>query len=183
MLSGSCFWLVIVQELRHSGNIYKHFESSKSIVPFLSVTIESSSAEDSNILASPLPERNTLLEWMSKVVVLPVLDIIRELDLSVKLHLDVVQEGQIELPANDELLACGENKSSTVVGLLQSLEELARPVIRVAVGLWDVDLLASIWTRVGVRVEAAVFVYGARAEIARILMGCLGDGKEGGNEA
>lgn len=120
---------------------------------------------------------------MSKVVVLPVLDIIRELDLSVKLHLDVVQEGQIELPANDELLACGENKSSTVVGLLQSLEELARPVIRVAVGLWDVDLLASIWTRVGVRVEAAVFIYGARAEIARIHMGCLGDGKEGGNEA
>lgn len=120
---------------------------------------------------------------MIEVVLLPVLDVVCELDLSIELHLDIVQEGQIELPANDELLALGENKSSTVVGLLQSLEKLARPVISVAVRLWDVDLLALIWARVGVRVEAAVFVYGARAEIARIHMGCLSDGKEGGNKA
>lgn len=120
---------------------------------------------------------------MSKVVVLPVLDIICELDLSIELHLDVVQEGQIELPANDELLARWEDKSSAVVGLLQPLEELARPVISVAVGLWDVDLLASVGTRVGVWVEAAVIVYTARTEIAGIEMGCLGDGEEGGNKA
>ena len=120
---------------------------------------------------------------MIKVVVLPVLDIIGELDLSIELHLDVVQEGQIELLPNDVLLACGEDKSSAVVGLLQSREELARPIIRVAVGLWDVDLLALIWGWVSIWVEAAVFVYSARAEIARIHMGCLSDGKEGGNKA
>lgn len=120
---------------------------------------------------------------MSKVVVLPVIDVICELDLSIKLHLDVVQEGQIELPANDKLLARGEDKSSTVISLLQSLKELAGPVISVAVRLWDVDLLASVGAGVGVWVEAAVIVYAARAEIAGIEMGCLGDGEEGGNKA
>lgn len=120
---------------------------------------------------------------MIKVVVLPVLDIIGELDLSIELHLDVVQEGQIELLANDVLLACGEDKSSAVVGLLQSLEELARLVIRIAVGLWDVDLPALIWSRVSIWVVATELVYGARAEIARIHMSCLSDGKEGGNKA
>jgi hypothetical protein len=58
---------------------YKNFLSCKTVPPSLAVSIESSCAENLDVLAAPFPESDGLLEGVVEVVVLPVCDIVGEL--------------------------------------------------------------------------------------------------------
>jgi hypothetical protein len=58
---------------------YQNLPASKGVVPSLTISIQSTLAEDFDILATPHPECNGLLESVVEVVRLPVLDIIGEL--------------------------------------------------------------------------------------------------------
>lgn len=114
------------------GNSYEHFQTSKAIIPCLSVPIERSIPENPDVLPSPLPERNALLKGMIEVVVLPVLDVIRKQDRAIELHLDIIQERQIQLFANDEGLALGKDERAAMVGFLEAFEEFSRDIVGVA---------------------------------------------------
>lgn len=95
----------------------------KLIPPPLTITVQSSSALDLDVLASPLPEHDAVLEGMMEGVLLPVLSVIGELDLSVQSDMDVVEERQVERLTNDICVALGKPQCAAVHGLLESFEE------------------------------------------------------------
>src|SRR4051794_36931623 len=61
---------------------YQNLPASKGVVPGLTISIQSTLAENFDVLATPNPEGNGLLESIVEVVCLPVLNIIRKLPMS-----------------------------------------------------------------------------------------------------
>jgi hypothetical protein len=62
---------------------------------------------------------------------LPVLNVIRELDLSIKSQVHIVQEAQIELLANDVCQAFLQVNGTSVIGLVESPQQIGRDVVGV----------------------------------------------------
>jgi hypothetical protein len=62
--------------------IYQNFEPSKSVIPSLTIAIQSSTTVNLDVFTSPYPECDRLLEGVIEVVRLPVLDIVGELPMS-----------------------------------------------------------------------------------------------------
>lgn len=58
---------------------HQNFTAGESIIPSLAIAIQRSVAINLDVLASPFPERDALLEWMVEIVLLPVSDIVGEL--------------------------------------------------------------------------------------------------------
>lgn len=58
---------------------YQNLTSCKRVVPGLSIAVQSTMAKDLDVLSSPNPEGNRLLERVVEVVRLPVLDVVGEL--------------------------------------------------------------------------------------------------------
>lgn len=105
-----------------SRGSYQNLATRELIVPFLAITIESSLSEDLNVLTTPDPKGNRLLERVVEVVRLPVGDVVGKLhvlglvtqmcalvntylDLSFQLNLNIIQEAQIQLLSNHVSLA------------------------------------------------------------------------------
>ncbi len=65
-----------------------------------------------------------------------------DLQLAVDLDVDVLEEAQIQLLANDVLLALLQVQQTAVVGLLDRREEVVADVVAVMLGRADRDLLA-----------------------------------------
>ena len=100
---------------------YQNLLSSKLIIPFLPIAVQHTTPEDLDVLTTPAPEGDGLLEVVVEVVGLPVGDVVCELsgsnnisimfhkplpkkvkggiylNLPFKLHLNIIQEGQIQL--------------------------------------------------------------------------------------
>jgi hypothetical protein len=127
---------------------HQNFHASKGIVPLLTIAIESTLSEDLDVLTTPHPESDRSLERVVEVVCLPVVDIVGELLMSgqfnqsqswaiylhftLQLYLDIIQEAEIELLANDIGLPLLQEKSAAVVGGLDSPKEVIRNIIGVA---------------------------------------------------
>lgn len=60
---------------------HQNFHSSEAIVPRLPVAVECTLAEDLDVLATPDPKGDGLLEGVIKVILLPVFNVISELSL------------------------------------------------------------------------------------------------------
>jgi hypothetical protein len=58
---------------------YQYLLSSKIIIPLLTISIQGSLAKDLDVLTTPNPECDRLLEIIIEVVRLPICDIISEL--------------------------------------------------------------------------------------------------------
>lgn len=101
------------------------------VPPPLPVPVEGALAEDAHPAAAPLPEHDGVLERVRERRALPVRRVVGEADLPVQPHLHVVQEGQVQRPADDEGLARREVQRPAVVGLLQGGPEGRRDVVRV----------------------------------------------------
>lgn len=117
----------------------ENLTTAKLVPPPLAVTVESTSSVNLDILSTPLPEHDGVLERMVEGIILPVLGVVGELDLSVKTDMDVVQEGQVQRLANDILLALGEQQGATMHSLFKTLEELIRDIVGVVLGGSDLD--------------------------------------------
>jgi hypothetical protein len=127
---------------------HQNFHASKGIVPLLAIAIESTLSEDLDILTTPHPESDRSLERVVEVVCLPVVDIVGELLMSgqfnqsqswaiylhftLQLHLNIIQEAEVELLANDIGLPLLQEKSAAVVGCLDSPKEVIRNIVSVA---------------------------------------------------
>ena len=135
---------------------HKNFQTGKAVVPSLTVAVQSSLAEDLDVLSTPDPEGNRLLEGVVEVVLLPVLDIIGELhwlatfnqchitpnsylQFTLELHLNVIQKAKIQLLANNILLALLQHKSATVVRSLHAPEEIISDIIGITLRRTDCD--------------------------------------------
>ena len=106
----------------------------------MSVTVENtipSLTVDLDLLAAPDPESDGPLEVVVKVVLLPVLDVVRELDFSIKPQVHIVQEAQIELLTDHVGRALLQVNSTSVVGLLESPQQVRRDVVGVILGSPD----------------------------------------------
>lgn len=118
-------------------------QAGELIPPPLTVAVENSAAVDLDVLAAPFPKHEAVLEWVGKGVFLPVGRIVGELDLALEVDLDVVEEGQIERLSDDEGLALGEVEGATVVGLLETAEEVVGDIVGVGLGGPDGDSLPA----------------------------------------
>lgn len=61
------------------GSAYQDFLPGKLIIPLLTIPIEGALSKDLDILTTPYPECDRLLEIVVEVVRLPILDIVGEL--------------------------------------------------------------------------------------------------------
>jgi hypothetical protein len=61
------------------GVAYQNLKSSKRIIPLLTVSVQSTLAEDLDVLSTPSPKGDRLLEGVVEVVCLPIVDIIGKL--------------------------------------------------------------------------------------------------------
>jgi hypothetical protein len=93
-------------------------------------------------LSAPDCEGDALLEGIVEVVGLPVLDVVGVLQLSVDVDVDVFQEAEVELLANDILVVLLEMYKTSVVGFLECPEEVVTDVICVVLRGTNSDLLA-----------------------------------------
>src|SRR6266540_1446594 len=59
---------------------YQYLRPSKSIIPSLAIPIQSPSTINLDIPSSPYPERDRFLERIIEIILLPVLNIVRELN-------------------------------------------------------------------------------------------------------
>lgn len=60
---------------------HQNFHSSEAIVPRLPVAVQCTLAEDLNVLPTPDPKGDRLLEGVVKVILLPVFNVVGELSL------------------------------------------------------------------------------------------------------
>lgn len=60
---------------------HQNFHSSEAVVPSLPVAVQCTLAEDLDVLATPDPEGDGLLEGVVKVILLPVFNVVGELSL------------------------------------------------------------------------------------------------------
>lgn len=108
----------------YTGVTYQDLLPGKFIIPFLPIAVQHTTPEDLDVLTTPAPEGDGFLEVVVEVVGLPVGDVICELsgsnnisimfpkplpkkvkggiylDLPLKLHLNIIQEGQVQLLPN-----------------------------------------------------------------------------------
>lgn len=113
----------------------------KFIPPPLAIAVENAITIDLDVFAAPFPEHEAVLEGMTERIGLPVWCVVGELDLAVEFDMDIVQEGQVKGFANDKCLTLWQEKSTTVVGTLQTAEEFIGYVVSVGLGSSDFDLL------------------------------------------
>jgi hypothetical protein len=123
---------------------------------------------------------------MSKSIFLPISSVIGKLDLSVKMNVHIIQERKIKGLSNDKSLSLWQVKSTSVVGLLQSLVKLRRDVIAIILTVANSDDLAMVpLDRVLIRVLCAELFDAAGHASWKI--NCFSNGageeREGGEEA
>lgn len=115
----------------------------KCIVPLLAISIQDTTPEDLDVLATPSPEGYRFLEIVVEVIALPILNIVGELfvlagaihveltclQFTIQLDFNVIQETEIELGPDDIGMVLLQQQSSAVIRLFQSPEEILRDVI------------------------------------------------------
>jgi len=70
-------------------------EPRELVPPPLTIAVQRPVAKDLNVLATPFPEHDAVLEGVMKGILLPKGRVVGKLDLAVELDLDVVEKRQI----------------------------------------------------------------------------------------
>lgn len=86
----------------------QNLQTGELVPPSLAVPIENALAVDGNVIASPLPEHERVLEGMRERVGLPVRRVIGEFHLAIPVHVNIVEECQVERLAKYEDLVLGK---------------------------------------------------------------------------
>lgn len=109
----------------------QNLQTGELVPPPLAVPIENSLAVDGNVVTSPLPEHERVLEGMRERIGLPVWRVVGELHFAIPVHVDVVEEGQVKRLAEYEDLVLGKVQSAAVVRLMQALEKVVSDIVGV----------------------------------------------------
>lgn len=82
---GVVWVLVLLEFICHHAwkgvKTYQNLKAGKAIIPSLAIPVQNTSTENLDVLASPLPKCDRLLERMVKVIVLPISDVVGELSI------------------------------------------------------------------------------------------------------
>jgi hypothetical protein len=103
------------------------FDASRRSCACLAVAVKHTSTSfgvDLDLLAAPDDPGDGFLEVVVEVIRLPVLDIVRELEFTIKLQVNVVQEAQIQLLANHVRGAFLKVHGAALVGLVESPQQV-----------------------------------------------------------
>ena len=82
----------------------EYLAPGKFVPPPLPIAVENAITVDLDVLSTPFPKHEAVLEGVTERIGLPVGRVIGELDLAVELDVNIVQEGQVEGFANDKCL-------------------------------------------------------------------------------
>lgn len=96
-------------------------QAGELVPPPLAIAVEHAAAVDLDVLAAPLPEHQAVLEGVVEGIGLPVRGVVGEFDFAIQLDVDVVQEGQVQRLADHEGFALGEEQSTAIVCVLETL--------------------------------------------------------------
>jgi len=124
----------------HEDGSQNIFVLCVEIIPDLSVTVNGSSTININIVASELEESSGVLEDLLERVGLPVCRVVRELNITLNIDIDVIQIGKVQSSANDVLNALAEHDMSAVIAVIQSIYNVRRIVGAIIVALYVAHL-------------------------------------------
>lgn len=120
---------------------YQNLAAGKAVIPCLTIAVHRSFTIDLDVFATPDHEGDALLEGVVEIVVLPIFNIVSELetlcqrassrsDLSthlqctIELDINIVQDREINLLANDVCLSFFEVHKTAVLCLFESPDEV-----------------------------------------------------------
>jgi len=98
------------------------------VIPDLTVAIEDTSAVDVDVRTAELEESGGVLEDLLECVRLPVVRVVGELDVSLDVEINVLEEGQVECSADNIGCTLREDDMSTIVTRVDGLEDVGRIV-------------------------------------------------------
>lgn len=153
---------------------------SIQVVPDLAIAIEYASTIDIHIISAKLEECCCILKDLLEGVGLPVVGIIRELDVTLDLDIDMI-EGKVKCCPDHVFLASRKDDMATVVATVDSREDIVRIVRHaVVVRIDKTDFVPGrrggkgfirlLWRDVDSRTSSLVFGIGDREGIGVFLL-------------
>ena len=99
---------------------------SVKVVPYLAITIQSTTTIDVNILTTKLEEGCCILEDLFEGICLPVVCVVGEENIPTDIKIDMREEGKIKGSTNQVIGALVEDDMATMVAFVDSIEDVLR---------------------------------------------------------